>query len=43
MPQPIRRGSVVVWDMQNIDRAFEVLSGDAEDASPWRGVSLTRQ
>jgi len=43
MPGPIRRGGVVLWDMRLIDRAFEVLSGDAEEANPWEAVSLTRQ
>ncbi|MEY9181917.1 hypothetical protein AB7M16_005105 [Bradyrhizobium sp. USDA 372] len=33
MPRPIRRGGVVLWDMRLIDRAFEVLSGDAEGAT----------
>ena len=42
MPQPIRRGGVVLWDVHRIDRAFEALSDDRDETSPWGAVSLVR-
>ncbi|MGA7810840.1 helix-turn-helix transcriptional regulator [Bradyrhizobium sp.] len=42
LPEPIRRGGVVLWDLRKLDVAFDALSGDAEDANPWDRV-LTRQ
>jgi predicted DNA-binding transcriptional regulator AlpA len=31
MPQPKRRGGVVVWDRWALDTAFDALDGDAND------------
>ena len=39
MPKPKRIDGRVVWDIQALDLAFEVLPDDAEEEATWAGVA----
>jgi predicted DNA-binding transcriptional regulator AlpA len=40
MPAPIKLDGCTVWDMRQLDRAFDVLAEETEDANPWSQVTL---
>ena len=40
MPPPIKLDGCTVWDMRQLDRAFDVLAQETEDANPWSQVTL---
>jgi predicted DNA-binding transcriptional regulator AlpA len=40
MPQAIKIDGCTVWDIRQLDRAFDVLAEEAEDANPWSQVTL---
>ena len=40
MPPPIKLDGCTVWDMRQLDRAFDVLAEETEDANQWSQVTL---
>ncbi len=40
MPQAIKIDGCAVWDIRQLDRAFDMLAEEAEDTNPWSQVTL---
>ena len=35
MPKPVRIGARAIWDIRDLDSAFDDLKGNIEETNPW--------
>jgi hypothetical protein len=43
MPRPIAIDGVTVWDLVQLDQAFEALAGSGEKVNPWDQTKWNRE